>query len=311
MVKNTADPLGTLSIGNVVTMSTTLYKSNFKRYLLVSTRATAWIFAIFLSAIGLGILSALLITIPNAALLLIPLGLGWLFLAFYFIAKSLTDRATIGRLAYQELIDAPETISAATKHLAPRTWQFFFVALLVGLYMFLIYLGTAIVWGIVVGILSFIMGALNNVFTGVIGSILIVASFVAWIILLIRFYASWFISELPLAIEPNMTAGDSISRSSRLSAVAIGRLVLIVTVAFLITLPLQIPGQGLSFFGQIIAEPRLGGSVNNTTTGGIYVLVGTLLTLIVEIFAMPFWQAIKAVIYFDLRNRREGRDLNI
>ena len=48
MAKNNYDPVGTLSIGNVVTTSITLYKSNFKRYFQVSLRATCWLLAILL-----------------------------------------------------------------------------------------------------------------------------------------------------------------------------------------------------------------------------------------------------------------------
>ena len=53
MIKNNADPVGSLSIGNVVTTGTTLYKSNFKRYLQVSLGATAWVIAIVAASIGL------------------------------------------------------------------------------------------------------------------------------------------------------------------------------------------------------------------------------------------------------------------
>jgi hypothetical protein len=311
MVKNTADPLGTLSVGNVVTMSTTLYKSNFKRYLQVSVRSIAWVLAIFGSIIGVSIVGAILYQLTKSPLSFIPVFFGSIFFVLYFSAKSYRDRAVICRLAYQELIDAPETIAVATKLLKPRTWTFLRLHWLIGLYMVLIFFGSYIALAIVLGIIIYLMTLLSNIFAGLIGSLFTIGLFVGWIILLIRFYASWFIAELPLAIEQNMSASYSISRSSRLSEVAIRRLILIITVAFLITLPLQVPGQGLSLFGQVMVDPRLGGEVNNAATGGILILLGTILTLIVEVFAMPFWQTIKAVIYFDLRNRREGNDLSI
>jgi hypothetical protein len=311
MVKNTADPLGTLSVGNVVTSSTTLYKSNFKRYLQVSVRATAWILAMLASIIGVVIVGGIVYQLTKSPLAFIPVFFGTIFLILYFSAKCYRDRAVICRLAYQELIDAPETVAVATKYLKPRTWRFLRLHWLIGLYMFLIFFGVYIALIIALVAVGYIMQSIPNIFTGIIGSLLIIGLFLGAILLLIRFYASWFIAELPLAIEQNMSASYSISRSSRLSEVAIRRLVLIITVAFLITLPLQLPGQGLSFFGQIMVDPRLGGGYNNATTGGFLILIGTLLTLIVEVFAMPFWQTIKAIVYFDLRNRREGNDLSI
>jgi hypothetical protein len=45
--------------------------------------------------------------------------------------------------------------------------------------------------------------------------------------------------------------------------------------------------------------------------GGVLIIGGLLLNLLSELFIMPFWQIIKAIIYYDLRNRREGGDLII
>jgi MFS family permease len=311
MVKNTADPLGTLSVGNVVTMSTTLYKSNFKRYLLVSLRSTGWTFLSILSYFGFAFLGGILYGLTRSWLVAIPVVVGWFILVLYLSAKSCTDHAIICRLAYQELIDTPETIAVATKHLKPRTWRFLRLHWLIGLYMFLISLGSGIVLGIANNVVSYLMFSTMNTFAIIIGGLLILGFDICWFLLLIRFYASWFIAELPLAIEQNMSANYSISRSSQLSKVAIRRLVLTILVAFLITMPLALPGQGLLVFGSLMSSPRFGGSVNNEATGGAVILLGFLLLLVIGLFSMPFWQTIKAVVYFDLRNRREGSDLSI
>jgi hypothetical protein len=311
MVKNTADPLGTLSVGNVVTMSTTLYKSNFKRYFLVSLRSTGWTALTLLSYFGFIILGSILYALTNSWIVLVPVALGWFILVLYLSAKSCRDHAVICRLAYQELIDAPETIAVATKHLKPRTWRFLRLHWLIALYMVLIYIGTGIALSIAAAAISALMVAIGNTFIAIIGNLLIVGLYIGWLLLLIRFYASWFIAELPLAIEQNMSASYSISRSSRLSEVAVRRLILIIMVAFLITMPLALPGQGLFVFGSLMTSPRFGGAVGNETIGGAVILLSLLLLLAVNLFAMPFWQTIKAIIYFDLRNRREGNDLSI
>jgi hypothetical protein len=324
MAKTTSDPLGTLSIGNVVTTATTLYKSNFKRYLQVSLRSTAWILAMGFSAVGFALIGGILYGLTTSWLVIIPVVLGWIVLAFYFSAKNLTDRAVICRLAYQELINAPETIAVATKYLLPRTWGFLRLSLWLGLYMSLVAILGYIALIIVVGILSMIVGflvnlvgsgqfsALNNpilyLFIGLIG----IGLLLFWVAVVVRYYASWFIAELPLAVESTTSANFSIGRSRSLSSVAIRQVVLIITIAFFITLPLNSVGNSAALIGQVmVSNPTTTDSASVNVMGGILVLIGTLLSLITELFVMPFWQIIKAIVYYDLRNRREGGDLMI
>ena len=66
-----------------------------------------------------------------------------------------------------------------------------------------------------------------------------------------------------------------------------------------------------SIVGQVMASPALNPTEAAKLTGNTLVAVGSLLGLASELFIMPFWQVIKAVIYYDLRNRREGSDLVI
>ncbi|WP_287239347.1 MULTISPECIES: hypothetical protein [unclassified Okeania] len=40
-------------------------------------------------------------------------------------------------------------------------------------------------------------------------------------------------------------------------------------------------------------------------------LLGYAIGLLGNVFLLPFWQAIKAVVYYDLRTRREGIDLQL
>ena len=124
MAKNNYDPVGTLSIGNVVTTSITLYKSNFKRYFQVSLRATGWLLAILLVILVATLAGVGLYVATNSWLVLIPVVVGGIVGTLYCSAKYATDRAVICRLAYQELIDTPETVAVATQKLIPRTWAF-------------------------------------------------------------------------------------------------------------------------------------------------------------------------------------------
>jgi hypothetical protein len=321
MAKNPSDPVGTLSIGNVVTTSTILYKSNFKRYLQVSLRATGWALAIYGAAVILALLGGILYGLTKSWLVAIPLCLGWVAFS-YFLAKCATDRAVICRLAYQELIDAPETVADATRHLLPRTWGFLRLSLLIGLYVFLVAFIGYIVLILIVFVMALIAGLLfakagsgqlsatsNPLFYGVI-IIATIGLFLLWIAVMIRFYASWFIAELPLAIESTTSANFSIRRSRQLSSTAIRRLISIITIAFLITLPVEAIGSTFYTIGRVMSGP-FGSIPRPSQMGGILMLVGLLVNLVTNLFVMPFWQTIKAIVYFDLRNRREGGDLRI
>jgi hypothetical protein len=311
MAKNSFDPVGTLSIGNVVTTGTILYRSNFKRYLQVSLRATAWLAAIGASTLGLAMLGGILFGITKSWLVVVPISLGWIAITLYLLAKYATDRAVICRLAYQELIAAPETVTVATAQLLPRTWGFLRISLLLGLYMFLIfiigYIALIVIAGVAGGLLS-VLRFTPNVFTSVIIGILAIGLVLLWIALLIRYYAAWFVAELPLAIESTTSANFSLRRSRQLSNTTIRKVVLIITVAFLITLPINIIGSIPSFLGQAMT---LSATQSAVAGGNVLVAAGFFFSIAIELVVMPFWQTIKAIVYYDLRNRREGGDLII
>jgi hypothetical protein len=316
MAKNTSDPVGTLSIGNVVTTSTTLYKSKFKRYLQVSLRATAWIVAIGAASVGLFALGVALYTATNSWLVAMPVTLGWMMVMLYFLAKYATERATICRLAYQELIDAPETIAVATRHLLPRTWAFLRLNLLLSFYMFLVaivgYIALIIVMAIFVTGLVYVLKLSPDNLAVTIGiGLLGILLFVLWIVVILRYYAYWFVAELPLAVESTNSASFSIQRSRQLTGSAVGSVLSIMTISFLIVAPLSTIGSIPTFAGQMMTSPLLSTDPSTQSMGGVLILVGTIATIAIELLLMPFWQIIKAIVYYDLRNRREGNDLVI
>jgi uncharacterized membrane protein len=314
MAKTSSDPVGTLTVGNVVSASTTLYKSNFKRYFQVSLRATGWGFTIVLAAILLSFVGGILFGLINSWLVAIPLGLGWIGFTLYCLARYATDRAVISRLAYQELIDRPETVAAATQQLVPRAWGFLRLSWLLGLCMSLVIFVGYILLALGIGICAGILGTLNLTANPLaIGLVVIIGIglFCLWILAIIRYYSYWFVAELPLAIESTSRASVGMRRSKELSNTAVGRLQLIIFIAFLITLPISVLGNSPSFVGQFMASPVFSPDKANQAIGSTLMVGGFLLGMISELFIMPFWQAIKAVIYYDLRNRREGGDLVI
>ena len=314
MAKNNYDPVGTLSIGNVVTTSITLYKSNFKRYFQVSLRATGWLLAILLVILVTGLIGAGLYAITNSWLVAIPVTIGWLVGTLYCSAKYATDRAVICRLAYQELIDAPETVAVATQQLIPRTWGFLRLAWLISLYISLVAIVAYIVLTIAVIIIAAIIMyglklSIEDPVAIVMISLAVVGAFLVLIAILVRCYAYWFVAELPLAVEQTRSANASIARSQQLISTAVGRVILIVTIAFLMIIPINTLGNSPSLIGQVMINAST--DIATQTIGGILMIGGVLLNLLSELFIMPFWQIIKAIVYYDLRNRREGGDLTI
>jgi hypothetical protein len=322
MAKNNFDPVGTLSIGNVVTTSTILYKSNFKSYFQVSLRATGWLLAIVLVIFGAALIGGILYGITNSWLVAIPVGIGWMIGTLYCSAKYATDRAVICRLAYQELIDVPETVAVATNQLNPRTWGFLRLSWLVSFYISLVAIIAGIVLTIAVLIITeVVMSGLKlpteNAFTSIIICLSVIGAFCLWMLVLVRCYAYWFVAELPLAVEQTRfsggeappTANASIARSQQLISTAVGRVILIVTIAFLMTIPINTIGNSPSLIGQVMVSAST--DLATQTIGGILIIGGVLLNLLSELFIMPFWQIIKAIVYYDLRNRREGGDLII
>ncbi|MCY7368921.1 MAG: hypothetical protein LH474_12300 [Chamaesiphon sp.] len=314
MAKNNYDPVGTLSIGNVVTTSITLYKSNFKRYFQVSLRATGWLLAILLVILVAGLIGGGLYAVTNSSLVAIPVVIGWIVGTLYCSAKYATDRAVICRLAYQELIDAPETVAVATQQLIPRTWGFLRLNWLVSLYISLVAVIASFVLIIAVLIVAaaIIYGLklpIENPVTIISIALAVIGALFLFIAILVRCYAYWFVAELPLAVEQTRSAHDSIGRSHQLISTVVGRVILIVTIAFLMLIPINTLGSGPSFFGQLMASTST--DLGTQTIGGILMIGGLCLNLLSELFIMPFWQIIKAIVYYDLRNRREGSDLTI
>jgi hypothetical protein len=316
MNKNNPDPVGTLSIGNVVTTGTILYKSNFKRYFQVSVRATGWLLAIVGASIGAIAIGSILFGLTKSWLTTIPVGLGSIGLILYLSAKYATDRAVICRLAYQELIDAPETVSVATQQLIPRTWGFLRLSCLVSLYLSFVAIVSLV--GLSIGLFLIVAAAIYGLkaaptdpFISVSIFLLVVVLLFVWILIIIRFCAYWFIAELPLAIESTKSATFSLRRNRQLNTNAVRRIGLIITIAFLITLPINIIDSVPSFVGQTMSNPILSPDRSAQSIGGALVFAGFLLSLVSELLVMPFWQTIKAIVYYDLRNRREGSDLTI
>lgn len=265
-------PINSLSVGDAVSAGLRIYRDRFKLYFGLAFKAYLWI--------------------------LVPI-YGW--------AKFYAISALLSRLAYREVIEQPETVSEAREHVMPRMWRFFGAGILVSLIYIGVLLAAYLIIAIV-GIAVFTIGQ-NNTAVAIIGVLLLFVAVIVFIIGFIRLIFRLFIYEVPLAIEENVTASSTISRSLQLTQGSAGRLQWIVLVAFLLTLPVSIVVQIITTIAQVALASLF--PQDSTAFGLLYFLVVLVLSFASGALLIPFWQAIKAVIYYDLRSRKEGVGLQI
>lgn len=268
-------PLGPLNPGNVVSAGLRLYRDRFKTYFALSIKAILWLF--------------------------VPI-YGW---AKYFMLTGV-----MARLAFRELINQPETPEQARLQVAPKLWSFFGLGLLILLIFFGLYFGlilVAVMVGIIVGLLAaglsipLVGSDIGSALGVVMGSVIGLALFFIGLIWIV---SRLLIAEVPLAIEPQVTATEGISRSWELTKLSVIRIQFVVLAAFLITLPIILTTN-------TIPQLAIEGYTNNTPAYWTLNGLGFLLSLIGNVLTLPFWQAVKGVLYYDLRSRREGLDLKI
>jgi hypothetical protein len=77
----------------------------------------------------------------------------------------------------------------------------------------------------------------------------------------------------------------------------------------MLTIPINSVGSAPILFLQLLFDPNTATAQSTQIMFGLLILVSLLLSILVEIFVMPFWQIVKAIVYYDLQNRREGSDL--
>ena len=114
---------------------------------------------------------------------------------------------------------------------------------------------------------------------------------------------------MPVAIEDNITASSAISRSWELTKSYVLRLQLIYFVAFLISLPISIFINIIGRVLQIILPlifPK-----DSAIFGLVFFILKIGITFASSALFLPFWQAITAVIYYDILSRKEGLGLQI
>lgn len=120
----------------------------------------------------------------------------------------------------------------------------------------------------------------------------------------IRFY----LVDVPLAIEDDVNGSSTINRSWELTKGNVGRILLISLIGFLITIPIQFIIQIVTTIIGLIFTTLLkeGDPIFSTI---FFLYYG--LSFVGGALILPFWQTVKAVVYYDLRSRHEGLGLQL
>lgn len=270
-----------LSLGNVISAGLRLYSSHLKSYLALAFNAYLWI--------------------------IVPI-YGW--------AKCTAILALISRLSFGELVNQPESVNSGRKVVNSRLWQFLLMNLLMLVIYFVFFLALIVVYLIatvaVAGLITASTSGGNALNPGIVILLVIFGIIFFGAILTSIFWISarLFVVELPLAIEDNVDATSTISRSWELTKGQVWRIVGILLVGYLLTIPIQVPFSVVSFLIQMLLM-RLAQTQDNPSLMLLSSFINLAISLISAAIVLPFWQAIKATVYYDLRSRREGLGLQL
>jgi hypothetical protein len=286
-----------LSVGDVVSAGLRIYRDRFKDYFPIAIIAALWLIVPF--CVLILFISAWTTYFQNNFPIAVII-VFWFIIFIYCLAKYFTAAGLISRLAFGEIIEKPESVTEARNQVNPLMWTF----LLGSLRVFLFFLGLILVAMVIIGILFFI-ASLAPFFA----PLLLLGQLGLWISYLWLF-ARLYLVELIIGIEKTGTT-RALDRSWLLTEPFVVRLILIIFIALLITIPIYfavnfVAGYVVYFFVGIVYKVFGAESAVVNVISFLFSLAFNILSVGIT---MPFWQSIKAAIYYDLRSKREGIDL--
>jgi hypothetical protein len=277
MASQPASPIRPLNVGDVVSAAISLFRTNFGTF------------------IGLNLKSVL-----------------WFIVPVYGWARGLMIQSQIARLGFRELSRQPETVNQSLQAIEPRLWTFLGIGLLVWLIQAAVGYAVSFAMTIVTLPISIIGGAGGEA-AAALSALLLVVVQLAVLAAQLWIQARLYLWNLILAMESDIESTTAINRSWELTKGNGVRVLFSLLIAYLVMLPLYALTMVVPV---LIALPFLGGLLESDTPStaailGILfaVLVFIALAIVVGIFTAPFFQTIKSVLYYDLRSRREGIDI--
>ncbi|MEM6715947.1 MAG: hypothetical protein AAF622_12810 [Cyanobacteria bacterium P01_C01_bin.147] len=278
MASQSSSPMRPLNVGDVVSAAISLFRTNFGTY------------------VGLNLKSVL-----------------WFIVPVYGWARGLMIQSQIARLGFQELMRQPETVAQSLRAVEPRLWPF----LGIGLLVWLIQAGVGYAVSFAATLLTVpisVIGAAGSETASVLSVLLTFLVQLLVIAAQMWVQARLYLWNLILAMEPDIDSTTAINRSWELTKGNGVRVLFSLLVAYLVMLPLYALMIAIPV---IIAVPFLGSGLlegegpTSAAILGIFfaILVFIALAILIGILTAPFFQTIKSVLYYDLRSRREGMDI--
>lgn len=286
-----------LTAGNVVTVAIQLFREKSDDYITTSLQSYLWLFLTGLGAAfcaGIGSVVGQTIGLSNWA----ELGIFALLFTLPMLAFGRGRKTAIGgvlsQLIFNKLISRSETKEDIQKRLFPRVWRFFRGEVLFWLALVGLYFGLAFILGLILRVFFSSIRDQDFVdfftlpeqdFSSALLTLITIIVLVLLFYLGLCLFFSYFIARLWLfdvviAFE-DVSARDAIRRSWQLTRGQGWQSLAIVMICGLLIIPPFSVSMFLSIFS-------------------IFAI------LFITIAAFPIYQAIKAVIYYDLRSRNEG-----
>ena len=308
-----------LSIGDVVSVGLAITRQRWPLFCGISLRAVAWL---VIPVFGITLMTVISPTSRSPGLAVLAVVV-WLVASLYCFGKYLSNAGLISRLVFNDLTQTEETVKDAARVTRSLTWSYLGASLIYLLIAVMVAFALGFIFtlalSLLVLILGFIMGTIGGagalnptsptmgffaVIIIIMSLLLILGYFTALVWVLSRF----FFSDVPLSVETKLGSIGTIGRSWALSEKSGFRLMTITTVGVLVTLPINAIGQLVTLIP--FALDRSGGaSVALATT--LSSLLNLVVTLGITLLTMGFWQSVKAVLYFDLLNSKEGLGLDL
>lgn len=267
-----------LSVGNIVSVAVALYRKHFKAYLRIAFFAALWS--------------------------IVPV-YGW--------AKLFAGMGHICRMASFELVgQTGESEQEAGRIVDGRKWVLLRAALL----QWLILVGLAMAALLVTMIVAsglFLAQAASNILSGPTGSAVgtlvgVLLFLLCYVTPIFIFLSRWFVVQPCISVEPDLNARAGLRRSWKLSKGSLWRMQLLLLVGFLVTLPTYAIGVVPDL---LLPDNSAAVQQGDLSSLPLSIAVSLVVYLLTTAIAAPFWQALSAALYVDLRRRREGLGLQL
>ncbi len=292
--------LPTLSVGNVVTIGAKLFSLKGGTYFVTSLLAHLWLYlGIGGAALGLLIVGVVAFFAggndPTITAIVVGLaGIMALPLIAFVWGRYLASGAFISRLVFKHLTHEKEAEETTRSQIYPRVWSYFLASVWQAIVLLFLYLGIAgllyVLWTslfpVVRGILDIAEQSENGSFIFI--SIFLLAMLLVLALFLLISYVTarlWF-CDVILALEDQVGPLKSIQRSWQL------------------TRNQGINAMAVFFVGTVVTAPP---AIIASFLNYVVPVAGILLSVVV----FPFWQAVKAIHYYDLRRRNEGLSFDL